>query len=179
METKQNTKTVHLGHVSVDSGQVIIVDPSYIMDGEYDDAPVHNPEDCKTAGYGHPCEVTLSEERCGEFPVKGFATAVASSSGYGDGNYPAYGEINEDGRVIALHVYFDEDPNTGERSYTAQWAIDSGLKAQSDPLVIKIMDYMIDYDEDGQPESMSADADEAGFTAEDVIRLQDIFQKGV
>jgi hypothetical protein len=179
METKQNTKTIKVGDVGVDSGQVIIVDPCYIMDGPHDEAPVHDPADHKTAVYGHPCEVTLSDERCGEFPVKGYATAVASSSGYGDGNYPVYGEINEDGRVVALHVYFDEDPNTGDRSSTAQWAIDSGLKAQSDPLIVKIMDYMIDYDEDGQPESMSDEAFEAGFTAEDVIRLQDIFQKGV
>ena len=108
-----DTETVRVGDVSVDSGQVIIVDPCYIMDGAYDDAPVHDPRDHKTAGYGHPCEVTLSDKGYGQFPVKGYATAIASGSGYGDGNYPVYGEVNEHGRVVALHIYFDEDPNEG------------------------------------------------------------------
>ena len=121
METKQNTKTVKVGGVSVDSGQVIIVDPCYIMDGEYDEAPVHDPKDHKVASYGHPCKVTLSDERCGEFPVKGYATAVASSSGYGDGHYPVYGDMDEDGRVVALHIYFDEDPHSGEQSMSARF----------------------------------------------------------
>ena len=40
------------------------------------------------------------------------------------------------------------------------------------------MDYMVDYDDDGQPEGMTDEAFEAGFTAEDVIRLQEIFTKG-
>tara|TARA_Y100000310_G_C20053401_1_gene521621 strand:- start:25 stop:468 length:444 start_codon:yes stop_codon:yes gene_type:complete len=136
METKQNTKTVKVGGVSVDSGQVIIVDPCYIMDGEYDEAPVHDPKDHKVASYGHPCKVTLSDERCGEFPVKGYATAVASSSGYGDGHYPVYGEINEDGRVVALHIYFDEDPN------------DSEYVPMASQLVNGIMDGTVFYDED-------------------------------
>jgi len=121
MNTTTTNQTVKVGHVSVDSGQVIIVDPCYIMDGEYDDAPVHNPEDRKVAGYGHPCEVTLSDKGYGEFPVKGFATAIASGSGYGDGHYPVYGDMDEDGRVVALHIYFDEDPHSGEQSMSARF----------------------------------------------------------
>jgi hypothetical protein len=116
-----------VGHVSVDSGQVIISDPCYIMEGDLEFAPdgsvtatVHDPKDGKVAGYAHPCEVTCSDARVGEFPVKGFATAVASSSGYGDGNYPVYAKKNDEGRVVELTIYFDEDPHTGE----ASWASD-------------------------------------------------------
>ena len=118
-----------VGHVSVDSGQVIISDPCYIMEGDLEFAPdgsiaappVHDPKDGKVAGYGHPCEVTLSDARVGEFPVKGFATAVASSSGYGDGNYPVYARKNDEGRVVELTIYFDEDPHTGEASWASQF----------------------------------------------------------
>jgi|ETNmetMinimDraft_5_1059913.scaffolds.fasta_scaffold10774_8 hypothetical protein len=121
MNTTTTNQTVKVGHVSVDSGQVIIADPCYIMDGPYDDAPVHDPKDHKTAGYGHPCKVTLSDKGYGEFPVKGFATAIASGSGYGDGHYPVYGDMDEDGRVVALHIYFDEDPHSGEQSMSARF----------------------------------------------------------
>ena len=118
-----------VGHVSVDSGQVIISDPCYIMEGDIEFAPdgsiaappVHDPKDGKVASYGHPCEVTLSDARVGEFPVKGFATAVASSSGYGDGNYPVYAKKNDEGRVVELTIYFDEDPHTGETSWASDF----------------------------------------------------------
>lgn len=111
-------QTVKVGHVSVDSGQVIIVDPCYVMDGHYDD---------KSKGYGLVCETTSTNDpHCGEFFASGYGTAVASSSGYGDGNYPVYGEVNEDGRVVALHIYFDEDHHTGEQSMSARFI--NGLK---------------------------------------------------
>ena len=32
---------------------------------------------------------------------------VVTSSGYGDGNYPVYVDVNNDNRVVALHIYFD------------------------------------------------------------------------
>ena len=112
METTITEQGVELvGHVSVDSGQVMIVDPCYVLDGEYDVAPEHDPSDHKQCAYGHPCAVTLSDKRHGEFFAKGFGTAVASSSGYGDGNYPVYAVKNEDGRVVELTIYFDDDPH--------------------------------------------------------------------
>ena len=110
-----------VGHVSVDSGQVMIVDPCYVLDGEYDEAPKHDVKDHQRCTYGHPCEVTLSDKRHGEFMAKGFATAIASSSGYGDGNYPVYATKNGDGRVVELTIYFDEDPHTGEVSWASQF----------------------------------------------------------
>ena len=165
-----------VGHVSVDSGQVMIIDPCYVLDGAHDEAPEYDPSDHKQCTYGHPCAVTMSDARHGEFPAKGFASAIASSSGYGDGHYPVYATKNDEGRVVDLTIYFDEDPHTGEQSMASQFV--AGLRAQSDPAVRKIMDYMVDYDDDGQPEGMTQEAFDAGFTAEDVIRLQEIFTKG-
>ena len=174
-DTAVTHKPQLVGNVSVDSGQVIIVDPCYIMDGEYDEAPVHDPKDHKVASYGHPCAVTLSDEQVGEFPVKGFATSVASSSGYGDGNYPVYATKNEDGRVSELTIYFDEDPNTGELPAAAQMM--KGMKAMNEPVVRTLMDFLVEYDEDGQPEGLTEAAFEQGFTADDIIRLQELIIK--
>lgn len=124
MDTTSATTTVKVGDVGVDSGQVMIVDPCYVLKGDFDD---------KSQGsYGAVCDVTLSEDGYGEFIATGIAgNAIASSSGYGDGNYPVYGEINGDGRVVALHIYFDEDPHTGELSYTSQFMVDNGLRDAS------------------------------------------------
>ena len=87
-----------------------------MLDGEYDEAPKHDLKDHQRCTYGHPCEVTLSDKRHGEFMAKGFATGVASSSGYGDGNYPVYAIKNDEGRVVEMTIYFDEDPHTGNTS---------------------------------------------------------------
>jgi hypothetical protein len=86
------------------------------MDGEYDEASEHDPSDQKVSSYGHASAVTLSAEQVGEFAIKGYATAVASSSGYGDGNYPVYAIKDENGRVVELTIYFGEDPYAGEQS---------------------------------------------------------------
>ena len=118
--TAVSQKVEFVGHVSVDSGQIMVIDPCYVLDGMHDHAPKHDPKAHKQCEYGHPCEVTLSDKRHGEFMAKGFATAIASSSGYGDGNYPVYAVKNEDGRVVELTIYFDEDPHSGERSWSAE-----------------------------------------------------------
>ena len=119
-KTAVSQKVEFVGHVSVDSGQVMVIDPCYVLDGMHDHAPKHDPKAHKQCEYGHPCEVTLSDKRHGEFMAKGFATAIASSSGYGDGNYPVYAVKNEDGRVVELTIYFDEDPHSGMRSTAAE-----------------------------------------------------------
>ena len=100
-----------VGHVSVDSGQVMIVDPCYVLDGEYGYIPKQVPSDLKRCQYGHACDATDSDQSHGEFFASGYGTTIASSSGYGDGNYPVYAVKNEDGRVVELTIYFDDDPH--------------------------------------------------------------------
>lgn len=113
--------TIHLvGRVMVDSGQVMVGDPCYL-----DDFKAHNafgtglsldPADCKLPyeySYEGASQATCSAEGFGEI---GEGQACSVSSGYGDGSYPVYAEKNREGRVVALHVYFDEDPNE-ERRY--------------------------------------------------------------
>ena len=55
-------------------------------------------------GYLGACNATLG---------KGFGQlgnqAVAFSTGYGDGLYPVYSNINEDGRITKVVIIFDEE----------------------------------------------------------------------
>jgi len=101
-------KEVKLGKCGVDSGQVLIIDPCYI-----------NTEWEKETGKGRfgggtyekCCKLTLSKKSGGQLKYKrGHAgLGVVASTGYGDGTYPVYGTINEEGRVTELRIVFDED----------------------------------------------------------------------
>jgi len=140
-----------VGYVSVDSGQIMIVDPAYLSkyvdnDFRYEtgvkkgnkkyvlwqkidgknitwDTPIKK-EGGKTMNdlveegweefndypdkgdfsYSGVSSVTVSE-KVGEITATGSATAVVSSSGYGDGNYPVTAFI-KDGRVVKLEIDF-------------------------------------------------------------------------
>ena len=85
---------IKVGECGVDSGQIMIVDPCYVVkqykDGEADKK------------YTEVCEVTLSDEGHGNI-LGGFATTTL----YGDGVYPVYAELNEFGKVARLTIDFD------------------------------------------------------------------------
>jgi hypothetical protein len=112
---RHGTETALAGHVMVDSGQVMVGDPCYLKefvntDGLFMDL---DSEGATKPPFGYSYE-GASQASCsgaghGEL---GGGMAVAASSGYGDGRYPVYVEKNGEGRVVALHVYFDEDPNS-------------------------------------------------------------------
>ena len=92
---------VLVGHCGVDSGQVWIGDPCYVMDDPFlGDEP--------TGGmYDECCRMTLSDEKAGEA-----ALGVASATNYGDGSYPVYVTYDRNGRPLSLRLAFacaDED----------------------------------------------------------------------
>jgi hypothetical protein len=97
MQTKERTL---VGHVGVDSGQVMIVDPCYLDDYDPQSNEEWDPEKHKgTFSYQGLCHKTLSDN------VGQVNLSVVSSSGYGDGYYPVYATF-EDGRVASLTVEF-------------------------------------------------------------------------
>tara|TARA_Y100001949_G_scaffold55972_1_gene47053 strand:- start:939 stop:1388 length:450 start_codon:yes stop_codon:yes gene_type:complete len=107
-----------IGHVPVDSGQAILMDPCYATAGFGDN---YNGQDGKPTGgdYDAVCRVTVDGDMAGpiSLPASGHPNqemGVAFSTGWGDGNYPVYAEFNASGRVMAVHIYFDEDPNDPE-----------------------------------------------------------------
>ena len=91
-----------VGEVWVDSGQLIIVDPSYLRDWEanrFNDEDPEDPEDPEdnSFSYAGACNTTLSVG-AGQLAHG----AVASATG-GDGSYPVYAEIIS-GRVQRLII---------------------------------------------------------------------------
>ena len=91
---------VLLGHAAVDSGQLMIVDPCYLLEGQH---------------YEAVCDITLRDpNHGGEFIAKGWANGVVSSTGIGDGNYPVYAEIEDvpdwGKRITSVTVDFMDHP---------------------------------------------------------------------
>lgn len=92
---------VLVGHVPVDSGQLMLTDPCYITSG-FDDEFTETtfPHDDYPLTYNGASHATLSEGGYGELD----GLAIAFSSGHGDGCYPVYLTIvtDDDGlRTIA------------------------------------------------------------------------------
>lgn len=88
-----------IGSVGVDSGQVMIVDPCYVLEDDFqpDSEPTGLP-------YDECCRITLGEEGAGLTSFEG----VVSSTAYGDGCYPVYATIGSDGRILSLEILFDD-----------------------------------------------------------------------
>lgn len=106
MKTEQLT---YIGSFAVDSGQAMVGDPCYLDEWEpWNDKAEEFDKHIEKAGeYGYlgACGATLREG----YGVLGTAQAVAFSTGYGDGLYPVYAEINDDGRIAKIVVDFIGD----------------------------------------------------------------------
>lgn len=103
-----NTNTMtHIGSFSVDSGQAIVGDPCYLDEWELWNNGEAFDYQSKAGEYGYlgACGVTLKEG----YGVLGNGSAVAFTTGYGDGFYPVYAEFNDDGRIAKVVIVFEED----------------------------------------------------------------------
>jgi hypothetical protein len=100
---------VHIGDFAVDSGQAMVGDPCYLDEWEpwnSEAEPFENHKKSKGKySYLGACEATLTEG----YGQLGMGNAVVFSTGYGDGLYPVYAEINEDGRVAKIVIDFIGD----------------------------------------------------------------------
>jgi len=83
-----------IGHVGVDSGQLMVVDPCYVFkqmtQSEADEL------------YKDACNATKPHGMVLCSGIQG--EAAAFSSGYGDGVYPVYAYKNEEGRIIRVEI---------------------------------------------------------------------------
>ena len=99
------SKKVLVGRCGVDSGQIMITDPCYVIGEEFNDEH-----------YEKVCDITLSEGRAGALPYeKGHeGKAVVASSGIGDGYYPVYATYDEmedwGERITKLEIDFSDHP---------------------------------------------------------------------
>ena len=95
-----------IGQFSVDSGQAIVGDPCYLDDWKPWNADEVDFTDHvnKVGEYGY---LGASNATLGKgFGQLGGSNAVAFSTGYGDGLYPVYADITEDGRVGMVVIDF-------------------------------------------------------------------------
>jgi hypothetical protein len=103
-----------IGEFSVDSGQAIVGDPCYLEDWKVWDSEVDKFENHinKVGEYSY---LGASNATLGKgFGELGQNRAVAFSTGYGDGLYPVYGHITEDGRVGMIVIDFTGEYNVEE-----------------------------------------------------------------
>lgn len=99
-----------LGTISIDSGQVLIVDPAYLSEWMHGDFDLANAEEGDAVpflnNYDEVCRVTYK---------KGYGqvlsnSAVASMTMWGDGVYNVYGDMDENtGRPKRIIIELDED----------------------------------------------------------------------
>ena len=101
---RELTGVEFVGHITVDSGQVIVGDPCYlkVWDGN-ENEPFTIEGQQGQYSYLGSCEATLSEDGFGTLN-NGFA--VALSSGYGDGTYPVYVKKNDNGKIALAIIDF-------------------------------------------------------------------------
>lgn len=88
-----------VGYIGVDSGQVMLIDPCYIkknFESEFGAKPDLN--------YAGACEVTLSQDGCGNFGGDGMAFATRTA--FGDGTYPVYVKRDSRGAIIEMKIKF-------------------------------------------------------------------------
>lgn len=86
-----------LGYADVDSGQLCVVDPCYVLEDDKYTELIDQWNDMRIPG----------AERQLSVPVKkGYATGVNFNTAWGDGSYPVFGEI-EDGRVVRVIIEMD------------------------------------------------------------------------
>ena len=91
-----------VGHVSVDSGQVILTDPCYVDEGfSYHEL---------LRGWGARFGGDVEREHAIPGPLD---LGVVVETAWGDGVYPVFIEVQE-GRVMRVTVEFDEYEDEGE-----------------------------------------------------------------
>lgn len=90
-----------IGYCAVDSGQVMIVDPCYVLErDERDDHDLYS--------YDQIVNITNEGGGAGElYPINGSAaTCVVSRTFIGDGSFPVYAKRDRKGRIVSLTIEF-------------------------------------------------------------------------
>ena len=95
-----------VGSFAVDSGQAMVGDPCYLDGWKTNEGEEWDLEG-KIGTYSYQgASATTIENSYGEL---GIGSAVVFNTGYGDGYYPVYVQMNEDGRVSKVVIDFEGD----------------------------------------------------------------------
>jgi hypothetical protein len=95
---------IHAVSFAVDSGQAMVGDPCYLDQWKTDEDVEWNLEG-KEGQYTYQgaSATTISND----FGELGLGSAVVFNTGYGDGYYPVYVQMNDDGRVSKVVIDFE------------------------------------------------------------------------
>jgi hypothetical protein len=105
-----------IGRVGVDSGGLMITDPSYV-----DCFDRNNPQEPRAGlleygSNGYETAMT-SEKRCGSmaFRLGHEGAGVVFASGYGDGFYPVYATRDKAGRIVRVTIEMGLNAHWGSK----------------------------------------------------------------
>lgn len=100
-----------IGRIGVDAGLCWIGDPCYVLHRE------EGLPDSLGKNWGEFCDLIGSSFQHKSFGYQagheGLGVCVAT--GYGDGSYPVYAEINEEGRVTSVRIVFVEEEEESDQ----------------------------------------------------------------
>ena len=104
------TDLVYAGSFGVDSGQAMVGDPCYLDTWNTNEGDEWELEG-KAGEYSY--QGASATTLANNFGTLG-ASAVVFSTGYGDGYYPVYVQLNDDGRVSKVVIDFEGEINDNE-----------------------------------------------------------------
>ena len=90
-----------IGNITVDSGQIIVVDPCYLKDYKANDYVKKENTDFS---YNNICHLTMQNKH--QLKQGDWDFAIASNTGYGDGSYPVYAVKDKEGTVKKIIIEF-------------------------------------------------------------------------
>ena len=114
MTTKNITLDLELhyaGMIAIDSGQAMVGDPAYIDEWDTNKNEEWNIEGKEGEYSYHGASATTLAKNYGQL---GIATAVVFNTGHGDGVYPVYVKLNDDGRVSMVVIDFEGNINDND-----------------------------------------------------------------
>lgn len=105
------TKRVQIGTVGVDAGLCYLGDPCYVIGkelgrmewGEFLDKMYESDPVNRDNAMHWTVSAPFPNPAAGEFRA-----GIVVSTGYGDGEYPVFAEINDEGRVMSVTVRFGQ-----------------------------------------------------------------------
>ncbi len=109
-KTKIKTRKQLIGYCGVDSGQILITDPSYLSDFGSEQFGDRVPDGHYS--YAGACQRTLADDFNGQltYPAGHAGIGVVSRTGLGDGYYPVYATIADlddwGERVVKIEIEF-------------------------------------------------------------------------
>lgn len=105
----KNDGRILMGHVDVDSGQLMVGDPCYLSEWKGHDWEQDAPKG--EYSYSGACEATTSGVAFGELNhAMGHPGAAIAFGGFGgDGSFPVYAEYDSDGYLSKVTIDFGYD----------------------------------------------------------------------